>query len=414
VGGSGGATVTVTFERATLANGLTVVAEVDDAAHSAACGFFVKTGARDEPAELMGVSHFLEHMMFKGTATRSAEEINRAFDDIGARHNAYTTSEITCFHAQTLPERLGEAVEVLADMLRPALREEDFSLEKNVILEEIAMYADQPFWALYERVCEARYGGHGLGHRVLGTPETIRAMPVDAMREYFRARYSADNTVVALAGRVNFEEQVRRIESMCGGWARAGAGRDASAPGSRPEGIEVEDEGVSRCYLLGLAPAPAAQDEARYAASVLASAIGDPDSGVLHWALVEPGLADEAHCSFEGHDGCGDWALYATCDPARADEVWRVLVESAAGAASSMTEDDLVRVKAKAATAVTLAGERPGGRMQRLGRLWAYFGEYRSLDEELGRLEAVTLGDVREVATRWPLTPVAQGRLGPG
>src|SRR5690606_38952834 len=140
-----------TFQHATLPNGLTVIAEVDPEAHTAAAGFFVKTGARDEASPLMGVSHFLEHMMFKGTDQRSAEELNRQFDLIGARNNAYTTSELTCFYASVLPERLlgaGGAVDLLADMMRPALREEDFDTEKKVILEEIAMYEDNPFWVL--------------------------------------------------------------------------------------------------------------------------------------------------------------------------------------------------------------------------------------------------------------------------
>src|SRR5215468_8401478 len=132
----------VTFHRAVLENGLTIVAEVDAEGLSAAAGFFVKTGARDEAREVMGVSHFLEHMMFKGTPRRTAAELNRDFDRIGARNNAYTTAEMTCFHASVLPERLlseGGAVDLLSDMLRPALQEDDFSTEKNVILEEIAM-----------------------------------------------------------------------------------------------------------------------------------------------------------------------------------------------------------------------------------------------------------------------------------
>ncbi len=403
----------VEFRRATLGNGLEIVAEVDAAAHSAACGFFVRTGARDEAPGVMGVSHYLEHMMFKGTASRTAEEINRAFDEIGARHNAYTTHEITCYHAQTLPERLGEAAGVLADMLRPALREEDFAVEKNVILEEIAMYKDQPFWRLYEAVCAARYGGHGLGHRVLGTEETVAALSAGQMREYFAARYSADNTVVALAGNLDFEARVAQIEGACGKWERTGAARDTAAAPMCAGRLDLRDERVNRCYQLGLAPAPGATDEARYAASMLAMTLGDPDNGRLYWALVEPGLADEAHFSYEGHDHAGDWAAYVSCDPDRADDVWAILEREIAAAARSVTGDDLERLRNKAATAVTLAGERPGGRMQRLGRLWAYFGEYRPLEEELARIEAVTLADVREVAAQWPMSPGAVGRLGP-
>ena len=159
----------ITFREATLPNGLHVLAEVDPAAHSASIGFFVKTGARDEATEIMGVSHFLEHMMFKGTETRSAADVDRAFDDLGAEHNAFTTSELTAFHAHALPEHLPAAGEILADILRPALRQEDFDDEKAVILEEIAMYEDHPFWKLYERAMETYYDGHPLSHRVLGT-----------------------------------------------------------------------------------------------------------------------------------------------------------------------------------------------------------------------------------------------------
>ena len=137
---------------ATLSNGLVILGEVDAAAHTAAAGFFVRTGARDEPTPLMGVSHFLEHMMFKGSDRRTAFQVNEDFDRIGASHNAFTSGEMTCFHAHVLPEHLPAAVDMLADILRPALRQADFDEEKGVILEEIAMYEDNPFMALYERM----------------------------------------------------------------------------------------------------------------------------------------------------------------------------------------------------------------------------------------------------------------------
>ncbi|HYE02974.1 MAG TPA: pitrilysin family protein, partial [Phycisphaerales bacterium] len=146
--------MTVVFHKAILENGLTIIAEEMPGAYSASAGFFVKTGARDEAPAAMGVSHFLEHMMFKGSDRRSAEELNRAMDQIGARNNAYTTSELTCFHAAVVPERMlgeGGALDLLADMMRPSIRDADFAMEKNVILEEIAMYEDDPFWVLYER-----------------------------------------------------------------------------------------------------------------------------------------------------------------------------------------------------------------------------------------------------------------------
>ena len=201
----------IEFRRTTLSNGLEIVAEVDADAHTAAAGFFVKAGARDEDPAVMGVSHFLEHMMFKGTASRTAADVDRDFDDIGAAHNAFTAGEMTAFWAHALPEHLPRAVEVLADILRPALRQEDFDDEKNVILEEIAMYDDQPFWIVYERALERFFRSHPLGHRVLGTRETVGAMRREQMQAYFDRRYSADNTTVALAGRIDFEDLTRQL-----------------------------------------------------------------------------------------------------------------------------------------------------------------------------------------------------------
>ena len=144
--------MSVTFRKTTLDNGLTIIAEVDPNAYTTAAGFWISTGARDEEPSQMGVSHFLEHMMFKGSDNRSAEQVNRDFDDLGAINNAFTSAEMTAYWIHLLPEHLGRGISVLADILRPALRQSDFDSEKQVILEEIAMYEDQPFWVLYEPV----------------------------------------------------------------------------------------------------------------------------------------------------------------------------------------------------------------------------------------------------------------------
>ena len=403
----------VEFKHATLDNGLTIVAEVDAEALSSACGFFVKTGARDEQSDVMGVSHFLEHMMFKGTARRTADDVNREFDEIGARYNAFTTSEMTVFYAQVLPERLEKATDILGDILRPALREEDFETEKGVILEEIAMYMDQPFWVLYERVMADRYGDHPLGHRVLGTEETVSALSAAQMREYFNARYSADNTIVALAGAMDFERQVAQIEKLCGRWERTGTQRKYDAAAAADTSFSQTESRVHRCYQLMLTPAPGAQDDRRYAATMLAMALGEPGNSRLYWALVEPGLADEAHVSYDPHDREGDYMVYASCDPARADEVWAIVQRELAAATASVTADDLERLRNKVATSVTVAGERPGGRMQRLGRQWMYLGEHRTLEEELEAIERVTLEEVGALCEAYPMKLSAFGRVMP-
>ena len=183
------------FLKHTLPNGLEIVAECNGEAHSTALGFFVKTGARDETDAVAGVSHFLEHMAFKGTSTRSADDVNREFDEMGAHHNAFTNEENTVYYAAVLPEYLDPAVELLGDILRPALREDDFTTEKQVILEEIEMYEDQPPFGADEKARAIYFGSHSLGRSVLGTAQSIRDLPVEAMCEYFLRRYSPTNIV---------------------------------------------------------------------------------------------------------------------------------------------------------------------------------------------------------------------------
>jgi predicted Zn-dependent peptidase len=361
----------------------------------------------------MGVSHFLEHMMFKGTPTRSADDVNRHFDEIGASFNAFTSGEMTAFHAQTLPEHQPRVLEILADILRPSLRQEDFDTEKGVILEEIAMYKDQPFWVLYEHSLEQYYGAHPLGHRVLGTEETIRDLTRDQMKTYFDQRYSADNTVLSLAGRVDFRAVVAQAQKICGHWARTGAARDAAGPKTNAQEFTLRDEKVSRGYILTLCPAPAMSDERRYAAMMLAQVLGASDNSRLHWALVEPGTADEAQAGYEPHDGCGIFYMYASCDPARIDTVRAGLEQEALGLVESLTDGDLERLRNKIATGITLAGERPNGRMHRLGKLWLQLGGYLSLEDELAMINRVSLNDLRNVAAAYPLKPRTVGIMLP-
>lgn len=403
----------VTFKQRLAPNGLRIIAEVDPEAHSAAAGFFVRTGARDEQTPLMGVSHFLEHMMFKGTEEISADDLNRRFDEIGARNNAYTSTEMTCFYAHVLPERLPDADELLAKMMRPALRQDDFDREKNVILEEIAMYKDEPYWVLYEHVMEKHYGANPLGHRVLGTTESIQALSRDQMRSYFDRRYSADNTVVALAGRLDFDAAADQIQSLCASWTPTRVGRDAAAPKVGAGDVDLKKDNVTRAYMLGVAQGPAIQDDRRYAAALLSQVLGAADNSRLHWALIEPGLAQEAQAAFDAHDGTGDFYVYASGDPERADEIWSVVLREIRGLADSVTPDDLERLRNKLATGVTVGGERPADRMQRLGRLWTYLGRYTTLEEELDRINRVTLQEMRDVAAAFPLEPLTTGRLLP-
>jgi predicted Zn-dependent peptidase len=403
----------ISFHKERLPNGLTILAEPDPAAHTAAVGFFVSTGARDERPELMGVSHFLEHMMFKGTARRSAEDVNREFDDIGADYNAFTGHESTVYYAHVLPEFLPRAVDLLADMLRPALREEDFSVEKKVILEEIGMYEDRPQWRLQDFLLERYFGKHPLGFRVLGTAQSVGDLGVASMRGYFQQRYSADNIIVALAGKLDLDSLHRDLARLTAGWSAAEPRRryDVPSPGAAQHALT--DARLTRHYLAVMSPGPSAQDPRRYAAAVLSDVLGAGEGSRLHWALTDPGLADEADFSHLPQDRVGSFMAYASCDPDRAAQVEKVLLDTLDAYAAGIDPAEIERAQNKLATQATLKGELPLGRMMNLGGQWTYLQEYVPLEQELERLMAVTPGQVRALLTEMPLAPRTIVRLGP-
>ncbi len=403
----------IQYHRDVLPNGLTLLAETDPSAATAALGFFVRTGTRDERAEEMGVSHFLEHMVFKGSERRGPVETSEELDDLGLEHNAFTSHEMTVYYASGLPESILQGAEVLADILRPALREADFEEERGVILEEIAMYADQPYWVLMEEAGERYFRNHPLGFRVLGTTETISKLPVEAMRRYFALRYASDSVAVAAAGNVDFAEFRERVAAACSSWSPSGAKREhpALAPGSgdftlrRPE--------LAAAYGVMQMPAVDLLDPRRYEASLVAQILGDSEGSRLFWSLVETGLAEQADASFDPRDGVGEMSVHWVCDPEAHEEVEAVVRRELAAFAGSLTDEDLVRSRAKVATSVTLAGERPSGRMHRLGANWTVGREYATLEEELARIERVTLRSLHEYLDAFPLVPRMTGRLLP-
>ncbi len=403
----------IKFRQSQLPNGLTIVAEVNPAAHSVAMGFFVNTGARDEETQIMGVSHFLEHMMFKGTDTLSAEEVDQAFDDLGAVNNAFTTSEMTAFWAHCLPEHRKAAFNILADILRPSLRPVDLEDERQVIIEEIAMYEDNPFWVLYERAIETYYGSHPLSHRVLGTKESVSNTSQQDMKQYFDERYAADNTVLSVAGCLDFDEVLEQANALCGHWPSSGTTRSYQPVVPQPSDFTMQLPKLAQAYIMLIAPFPGANEEDRYAAALLSHILGGADGSRLHWALIETGLSEDAAAYFDPRDKTGEFLAYAACQPDQLEQVESLLRHEIDGLVDSLSESDLERARAVFATASTLSEELSSGRMRRLGRLWTYSGEYRSLEDELKRISGVTLDELRSVAEKYPMQPVVSARLVP-
>lgn len=406
--------MSVAFKHTTLGNGLTVIAEQRDTAHTAAVGFFVKVGTRDEPAELMGVSHFLEHMCFKGTDRRTADQVNQGFDSIGAEYNAMTSQESTVYYAHVLPEHLGEAVDLLGDILRPSLRDDDFDMEKQVILEEIGMYADRPFWVGYEHAMDTYFGDHPLGYRILGTNASIRSLSAESMRSFFNLRYSPDNIVVSLSGRLDFDATVAQLESLCGRWRPTGAQRYHAPVTPGVADRTHVDEKLTNQYVIAVSPAPAKEDDARYAAAVLSHVLGDDDGSRLYWELIDPGLAEEAAVSHQGFDGVGTFLSYAASSKRNAAQVEQKLLAVLDSAAADLTEEEVERARNKIAMDLMLQNERPAGRMMALGAAWQSTGQYRSLEEELSGVEAVTAASLQALVERYPFATRTIIRMAPG
>ncbi|HZZ27635.1 MAG TPA: pitrilysin family protein [Pirellulales bacterium] len=402
------------FKTATLENGLEVVAECDGSAFSTALGFFVNTGARDETDDVSGVSHFLEHMVFKGTPTRDAENVNREFDEMGAHYNAFTNEENTVYYAAVLPEYLHSTVALLADLMRPSLREDDFTTEKKVILEEIKMYDDQPPFGVDDKCRAAFFGDHPLSRSVLGTAESVGGLQVDQMRKYFERRYCPRNIVLVGSGRIDFPQLCQTAQECCGSWAKVDADRPLP-PAATQSGFHVVcKDTAAQEYAIMMSPGPTASDADRYAAKILATVLGDDSGSRLYWELVDPGLAE--HCSLHHHEymGAGMFLTYMSCDPEYAGENLRRVQEVFHTALTEgVTQAELDQAKNKINSRVVLASERPRGRLFTIGANWVQRKEYRSVRDDLKAVEAMTLTHMAAVQKKYPLTQPTTFVVGP-
>ena len=402
------------FEHTTLSNGLNVIAEINPSVHSVAFGFFVRTGARDETPEVAGVSHFLEHMVFKGTDRYSALDVNRIFDEVGARYNASTSEETTLFYAAILPEYMPETFELLADIMYPSLRDDDFAMEKNVILEEIGMYEDMPAFAACEKLMELHFVQHPLSHSILGSVESITALTAEQMRQYHREHYLTGNMTLVVAGNVDWSTVVELAEKHCQHWPAGTLNRDTRE--ARPTGgmLLFPKSGANQENIAQMAPAPPSQSPLRYAAEILTVIVGDDVNSRLYWELIEPGLADAAEVSYYEYDGCGSYMTFLSCNPEDVTEnLERIARVYEQINREGVTADELEQAKNKVASRIVLRSERPMGRLSALGGNWLYRQEYRSVEDDLQTLQELTIDDIRELLNAYPLGQQSTVAIGP-
>jgi predicted Zn-dependent peptidase len=404
----------MTFRHTTLDNGLQVIAELNTRAYSVAAGFLVKTGSRDETSDLAGVSHFLEHMTFKGTPKRDALAVNRDFDRVGAKHNAQTSEEDTFYHVTCLPEYLSPSFDVLADILRPTLREDDFETEKQVIVEEIRMYLDNPMSVAYEAAKAAHFGEHPLGNSILGTVDSITRLGVGQMRDYFSRRYTPSNIVLGFAGKADWNELVDLAAKQCNGWQGGPAERQAlPVRGTGAFQTILREEDLQQT-VVGVCDAPPLETVDRYAAHLLATILGDHTGSRLYWTLIDPGLADGAELSYQDYNQAGSFYTFLSCEPGETQENLGRISELYKGVmAGIVTEDELIQAKNKVLARSVLRSERPMGRLASLGFHWMYRHTYISLEDELEAFSRVTLDDLHRLLHDWPLWPMTVVSVGP-
>ena len=389
------------FREHQLENGLKIVGECDKSAVSCACGFFVQTGARDENKEISGVSHFLEHMVFKGGKKRNALQITYDLAALGAQSNAYTGLENTVYYASVLPEYFEGVFDILSDMMRPTLEEAEFLTEKGVILEEIALYEDRPTHVLFEAALSLHFLEHPAANSVLGSKESIRKLSVSQMREYFESRYSADNIVLAGSGNFSWEKLIDMAQAACGEWKAFEPKREVVKHNFSGTRETIKRPGLSKVYSICLIPGPGMQDEARYAGAILSSILGDASSSLLYWRLIDTGLADVVSADLEEMFDVGIFTVFTTCSSENVEKM-ESEVESVLNKPLEFTEEDLQRAKRKLSTRMVLQEESVLRRLIGLGSEWLARKRYFPLEKELEKINAVSREDIEKYVAQFP------------
>jgi predicted Zn-dependent peptidase len=410
------------IRRTEFGSGLRVVTERMPGVRSVALGFWVQAGSRDEPPPISGSSHFLEHLLFKGTKTRSARDIAEAFDAVGGELNAFTAKEFTCFYSRTRDRDLPMAVEHLTDMLqRSVILERDFQSEKQVILEEINVHEDTPDDLIHDLFTEALWPKHPLGRPVLGTKRSIRAATRDKVRRYYRRHYVPGNIVVVAAGNLQHEQLMDLLSSGIdtgpvrsegpANWNLRKTGR-APQPSGR---LVVKRRDTEQAHICVGTSGLSRNDDDRFAFGVVNNAIGGGMSSRLFQEVREKrGLAYSVYSYHSMYAEAGIFSAYAGTTPARAKEVLSIVrAQLEEVGEKGLTPEEFERAKGHMRGSLVLSLEDPGGRMSRLGKSEISQGETLTVNQLLSRIAAVTPDDARRAAERVLSQPMTTTVLGP-
>ena len=402
--------------RTVLPSGLRIVTEEERSVRSAAFGIWVNVGSRDETVSTAGASHFLEHLLFKGTKRRSSLEISSAIEAVGGETNAFTSKEYTCFYARVIDKDLPLAVDVISDLITSSVvKADDVDAERKVVLEEIAMRDDDPSDLIHDLFLERYYGDTPLGRPILGTVESIKGMDRSTVVNYYQKRYQPEDLVVAVAGNIKHKSVVAMVEDALSKDDFLDQPKKNYKVRSSPK-IKVPGKGkvilldrkTEQAHIVYGVPGVARDDKRRFALSILSSALGGGMSSRLFQEIREKrGLAYSTYAYSQQFAGSGVLSFYVGCKPEKAEESIKIIQSILHDVADNgLTQEEISRAKGAVSGSLVLSQEDTGSRMSRIGKSELVYGQVMSFDQILQEIADVTPEQIKEIARQsLPISP---------
>ena len=398
----------MSVQRTVLTSGLRIVTEEDPSVRSAAVGIWVNVGSRDESGSVAGASHFLEHLLFKGTTTRTALEISSSLESVGGEMNAFTSKEYTCFYARVIDTDLPMAIDVVSDLITSSVvKALDVDAERKVVLEEISMRDDDPSDLIHDLFSETFYGDNQLGRPILGTVKSINEMSRNSVYNYYKKKYLPQDLVVAVAGNIKHKKVVAMVENAL---SRDGFLDVTGAPQVRSntpfkitkqKSVGLMYRKTEQSHIFYGMEGVARNDERRFSVGILSAALGGGMSSRLFQEVREKrGMAYSVYAYAQQFAGSGFLGFYAGCNPSKTHDVISVIREVLADvAANGMTHEEIERAKGAVRGSLVLSQEDSGSRMSRIGKYEIVYGEIMGFDAILKKIEGVNSEQIRKVAS---------------
>ena len=412
----------MTVRRSVLPSGLRIVTEEVSSVRSAAIGIWVNVGSRDETPAVAGASHFLEHLLFKGTTRRTALEISSSIESVGGEMNAFTSKEYTCFYARVIDTDLPMAIDVISDLITSSVVTAlDVDAERKVVLEEIAMRDDDPSDLVHDLYAETYYGNTPLGRPILGTIDSINNMSRSSVFNYYKKRYLPQDLVVAVAGNINHKKVVQMVEKALSadgfldvtGTPVIRGNTPVKKPAQQPVGLITRP--TEQAHMFYGMEGVARHDDRRFAMGILASALGGGMSSRLFQEIREKrALAYSVYGYAQQYAGSGQIGFYAGCKPAKAVEVLEIIREVLADVADNgMSHEEIERAKGAVRGSLVLSQEDSGSRMSRIGKNEIVYGRVMGFDDILKAVSKVNETDIREIASAFLTKTPTLALVGP-